>query len=48
MNVTKWFGAALLSVSLLVTAACANDSTQENNQSNQESTTSETKEKHGC
>ncbi|WP_338335620.1 type II asparaginase [Bacillus altitudinis] len=45
MNVTKWFGAALLSVSLLVTAACANDSTQENNQSNQESTTSETKEK---
>ncbi|MCY7718494.1 MULTISPECIES: type II asparaginase [Bacillus] len=45
MNVTKWFGAALLTVSLLVTAACANDSTQENNQSNQESTTSETKEK---
>ncbi|MEK5454043.1 type II asparaginase [Bacillus sp. FSL R5-0586] len=45
MNVTKWFGSALLSVSLLVTAACANDSTQENNQSNQESTTSETKEK---
>ncbi|ATH71180.1 type II asparaginase [Bacillus sp. FSL W7-1034] len=45
MNVTKWFGATLLSVSLLVTAACANDSTQENNQSNQESTTSETKEK---
>ncbi|WMT28665.1 type II asparaginase [Bacillus aerius] len=45
MSVTKWFGAALLSVSLLVTAACANDSTQENNQSNQESTTSETKEK---
>lgn len=45
MNVTKWFGAVLLSVSLLVTAACANDSTQENNQSNQESTTSETKEK---
>ncbi|MER3121623.1 type II asparaginase [Bacillus altitudinis] len=45
MNVTKWFGAALLSVSLLVTAACANDSTQENKQSNQESTTSETKEK---
>ncbi|WP_342462295.1 type II asparaginase [Bacillus sp. FSL R5-0286] len=45
MNVTKWFGAALLSVSLLVTAACANDSTQENNQINQESTTSETKEK---
>ncbi|WP_249670515.1 type II asparaginase [Bacillus altitudinis] len=45
MNVTKWFGAALLSVSLLVTAACANDSTQEKNQSNQESTTSETKEK---
>ncbi|MEJ4086226.1 type II asparaginase [Bacillus altitudinis] len=45
MNVTKWFGVALLSVSLLVTAACANDSTQENNQSNQESTTSETKEK---
>ncbi|WP_281215873.1 type II asparaginase [Bacillus altitudinis] len=45
MNVTKWFGAALLSVSLLVTAACANDSTQENNQSNQESTTSETKGK---
>lgn len=45
MNVTKWFCAALLSVSLLVTAACANDSTQENNQSNQESTTSETKEK---
>ncbi|UOG08209.1 type II asparaginase [Bacillus altitudinis] len=45
MNVTKWFGAALLSVSLWVTAACANDSTQENNQSNQESTTSETKEK---
>ncbi|MGN7325432.1 type II asparaginase [Bacillus altitudinis] len=45
MNVTKWFGAALLSVSLLVTAACANDSNQENNQSNQESTTSETKEK---
>ncbi|MFE0304769.1 MULTISPECIES: type II asparaginase [Bacillus] len=45
MNVTKWFGAALLTVSLLVTAACANDSTQEKNQSNQESTTSETKEK---
>ncbi|MDN4637418.1 type II asparaginase [Bacillus sp. PsM16] len=45
MNVTKWFGATLLSVSLLVTAACANDSTQENNQINQESTTSETKEK---
>ncbi|WP_342498831.1 type II asparaginase [Bacillus sp. FSL R5-0820] len=45
MNATKWFGAALLTVSLLVTAACANDSTQENNQSNQESTTSETKEK---
>lgn len=45
MNVTKWFGAALLSVSLLVTAACANDSTQENNQSNQESTASETKGK---
>ncbi|OJT53922.1 type II asparaginase [Bacillus altitudinis] len=45
MNVTKWFGATLLSVSLLVTAACANDSTQENKQSNQESTTSETKEK---
>ncbi|MBW3701885.1 L-asparaginase [Bacillus aerophilus] len=45
MNVTKWFGVVLLSVSLLVTAACANDSTQENNQSNQESTTSETKEK---
>ncbi|UJM28240.1 type II asparaginase [Bacillus sp. FSL M7-0307] len=45
MNVTKWFGVVLLTVSLLVTAACANDSTQENNQSNQESTTSETKEK---
>ncbi|ANT55673.1 type II asparaginase [Bacillus altitudinis] len=45
MNATKWFGAALLTVSLLVTAACANDSTQEKNQSNQESTTSETKEK---
>lgn len=45
MNVTKWFGAALLSVSLLVTVACANDSTQENKQSNHESTTSETKEK---
>ncbi|MEK5496086.1 type II asparaginase [Bacillus sp. FSL M8-0077] len=45
MNVSKWFGAALLSVSLMLTAACANSGTQENNQSNQESTTSETKGK---
>ncbi|EKF34795.1 type II asparaginase [Bacillus xiamenensis] len=45
MNVTKWFGAVLLSVSLLMTAACANTNTQENNQSEKESATSETKEK---
>ncbi|MED1748526.1 type II asparaginase [Bacillus zhangzhouensis] len=43
MNVTKWLGAVLLSVLLLATAACAN--TQENNQSKQESTTNETKDK---
>lgn len=45
MNVTKWLGAVLLSLSLLMTAACANTSTQENNQSKQESTTNETKDK---
>ncbi|WP_305881447.1 type II asparaginase [Bacillus pumilus] len=45
MNVTKWLGAVLLSFSLLMTAACANSNTQENNQSKQESTTNETKDK---
>ncbi|MGM0757874.1 MULTISPECIES: type II asparaginase [Bacillus] len=45
MNVTKWLGAVLLSLSLLMTAACANSNTQENNQSKQESTTNETKDK---
>ncbi|PIK25501.1 type II asparaginase [Bacillus pumilus] len=43
MNMTKWLGAVLLSVLLLATAACAN--TQENNQSKQEITTNETKDK---
>ncbi|WP_345808918.1 type II asparaginase [Bacillus safensis] len=45
MNMTKWLGAVLLSVLLLVTAACANTGTQENSQNEKENVSSETKEK---
>ncbi|MCY7482197.1 type II asparaginase [Bacillus safensis] len=45
MNMTKWLGAVLLSVLLLVTAACANTGTQENTQSEKENASNETKEK---
>ncbi|MEK4373515.1 type II asparaginase [Bacillus sp. FSL L8-0215] len=45
MNMTKWLGAVLLSVLLLVTAACANTGTQENTQSEKENVSNETKEK---
>ncbi|PCK22945.1 L-asparaginase [Bacillus pumilus] len=45
MNVIKWLGAVLLSVALLMTGACTNTSTQENNQSGKESESNETKEK---
>lgn len=45
MNMTKWLGAVLLSVLLLVTAACANTGTQENSQNEKENVSSATKEK---
>lgn len=45
MNMTKWLGAVLLSVLLLVTAACANTGTQENSQNEKENASNETKEK---
>ncbi|MED0800158.1 type II asparaginase [Bacillus safensis] len=45
MNMTKWLGAVLLSVLLLVTAACANTGTQENTHSEKENVSNETKEK---
>ena len=45
MNMTKWLGAVLLSVLLLVTAACANTGTQENSQNEKENVSSETKRK---
>lgn len=48
MNMTKWLGAVLLSVLLLVTAACANTGSQENNQSEKENVSNETKEKNNA
>ncbi|UYO36093.1 type II asparaginase [Bacillus zhangzhouensis] len=48
MNMIKWIGAVLLSVLLLVTAACANTGTQENTQSEKENVSSETKEKNNA
>ncbi|MEB2359458.1 type II asparaginase [Bacillus pumilus] len=45
MNVTKWLSAVLLSVLLLLTAACANTSTQEKNHSENETATKESKDK---
>ncbi|CAL8895727.1 type II asparaginase [Bacillus pumilus] len=45
MNVTKWLGAVLLSVLLMSTAACANTSTQEKNQSENETASKESKDK---
>ncbi|MEH7229214.1 type II asparaginase [Bacillus safensis] len=48
MNMTKWLGAVLLSVLLLVTAACANTGTQENTQNEKENVTSETKKKNNA
>lgn len=45
MKVSKWLGAVLLSVSLLLIVGCANTGTQENNQNKKESASNETKEK---
>ena len=47
MNMTKWLGAVLLSVLLLVTAACANTGTQENTQSEKKTYPMKQKRKQG-